>query len=42
MTCTLRQTGGNVTKAAEKLRLDRANLQRLMRKYGIVSTEHKD
>ncbi|GAB4419254.1 MAG: sigma-54 dependent transcriptional regulator [Thermodesulfovibrionales bacterium] len=39
--CTLRQTGGNVTKAAEKLMLDRANLQRLMRKYGIVSTEYK-
>lgn len=41
ISCALRQTGGNVTKAAEKLRLDRANLQRLMRKYGIVSTEYK-
>lgn len=39
--CTLRQTGGNVTKAAEKLKLDRANLQRLMRKYGITSSEYK-
>ncbi len=25
---------GNVTKAAEALKLDRANFQRLMRKYG--------
>ncbi len=40
--CTLRQTGGNVTKAAEKLKLDRANLQRLMRKYGIASTEYRE
>jgi len=39
---TLRQTGGNVTKAAEKLNLDRANLQRLMRKYRIASTEYKE
>lgn len=36
------QTGGNVTKTAEKLMLDRANLQRLMRKYGIASTEYKE
>ncbi|MEW6739787.1 MAG: sigma-54-dependent transcriptional regulator [Nitrospirota bacterium] len=42
ISCTLKETSGNVTKAAEKLKLDRANLQRLMRKYGIVSTEHKD
>jgi len=40
--CTLKQTGGNVTKAAEKLGLDRANLQRLMRKYGKNSAEHKE
>lgn len=39
---TLKETSGNVTKAAEKLMLDRANLQRLMRKYGIVSTEYKE
>jgi DNA-binding NtrC family response regulator len=39
--CTLRQTEGNVTKAAEKLKLDRANLQRLMRKYRITSSEYK-
>lgn len=37
----LKETGGNVTKAAEKLKLDRANLQRLMRKYGIASSEYK-
>jgi two-component system response regulator HydG len=34
---TLKQTDGNVTKTAEKLGMDRANLQRLMRKYGINS-----
>lgn len=39
---TLKQTGGNVTKAAEKLGIDRANLQRLMRKYGITSSEYKE
>ncbi|HCL81690.1 MAG TPA: Fis family transcriptional regulator, partial [Nitrospiraceae bacterium] len=42
ISCTLRQTGGNVTKAAEKLEIDRANLQRLMRKYGIASSEYKE
>jgi DNA-binding NtrC family response regulator len=41
ISCTLRQTGGNVTKAAERLGMDRANLQRLMRKYGIASSEYK-
>jgi DNA-binding NtrC family response regulator len=35
------ETEGNVTKAAERIELDRANLQRLMRKYGIVSSEYK-
>ncbi|MBI5099715.1 MAG: sigma-54-dependent Fis family transcriptional regulator [Nitrospirae bacterium] len=33
---------GNVTKAAEVLKLDRANFQRLMRKYGISSREFKE
>jgi two-component system NtrC family response regulator len=32
---------GNVTKAAEELRLDRANFQRLMRKYEIASAEFR-
>lgn len=32
----------NVTRAAEALKLDRANLQRLMRKYGITSKEFKE
>jgi transcriptional regulator with PAS, ATPase and Fis domain len=36
------QTEGNVTKAAEKVKLDRANLQRLMRKHGVVSSEFKE
>lgn len=40
--CTLRQTGGNVTKAAEKMQLDRANLQRVMRKYRIASAGYKE
>ncbi|MCL5022533.1 MAG: sigma-54 dependent transcriptional regulator [Nitrospirae bacterium] len=34
--------GGNVTKASEELGLDRANLQRLMRRYGIVSRDFKE
>ena len=42
ISCTLRQTGGNVTKAAEKLEIDRANLQRLLRKYRIISSEYKE
>jgi DNA-binding NtrC family response regulator len=33
---------GNVTRAAEALKLDRANFQRLMRKYGISSKEFKE
>lgn len=41
ISCALRQTGGNVTKAAERLRLDRANLQRLMRRYGISAAGFK-
>ncbi|MBZ0157506.1 MAG: sigma-54 dependent transcriptional regulator [Alphaproteobacteria bacterium] len=39
---TLLHTEGNVTKAAENAKLDRANFQRLMRKYGIASTEFKE
>lgn len=38
----LRRSGGNVSKAAENLKLDRANLQRLMRRYGISTTEYKE
>lgn len=37
----LMQTGGNVTRAAERLKLDRANLQRLMRRYKITPAEFK-
>ena len=33
---------GNVTKAAEELKLDRANFQRLMRRYQISSREFKE
>jgi DNA-binding NtrC family response regulator len=38
----LLKQNGNVTKAAEALKLDRANFQRLMRKYGISSREFKE
>ncbi len=37
----LRETNGNVTQAAEGIKLDRANFQRLMRRYEIVSEEYK-
>jgi two-component system, NtrC family, response regulator len=39
---SLQKYNGNVTKAAECLKLDRANFQRLMRKYRISSREFKD
>jgi DNA-binding NtrC family response regulator len=38
---TLLRYNGNVKRAAEKLELDRANFQRLMRRYRIVSDEFK-
>jgi DNA-binding NtrC family response regulator len=38
----LQDRNGNVTKAAEELKLDRANFQRLMRRYRISSQEFKD
>ncbi len=37
----LMETNGNVTKAAERIKLDRANFQRLMRRYLIVPEEYK-
>ncbi len=37
----LMETNGNVTKAAEQIKLDRANFQRLMRRHEIVSDEYK-
>ena len=36
------KSNGNISKAAEDLRLDRANFQRLMRKYKISSREFKE
>lgn len=38
---TLVKHEGNVSRAAEELKLDRANLQRLMRKYHISSREFR-
>jgi DNA-binding NtrC family response regulator len=38
--CLLKHSG-NVTKASEELRLDRANFQRLMRKYRITAAEFR-
>lgn len=37
----LTKYNGNVSRAADELRLDRANFQRLMRRYGISSKEFK-
>jgi two-component system response regulator PilR (NtrC family) len=39
---TLTKYDGNVTKAAEELKLDRANFQRLMRKYGITARDYRE
>ena len=41
LSSSLIRQGGNVTKAAGELGLDRANFQRLMRKYDISSREFK-
>ena len=38
---SLRKQNGNVTKAADLLGIDRANFQRLMRRYKISSKEYK-
>ncbi len=42
ITRSLIRHDGNVSKAAEELKLDRANFQRLMRRYGISSGEFRD
>jgi two-component system response regulator HydG len=39
---TLLKHDGNVTKAAEELKLDRANFQRLMRRCRISSEEFRE
>jgi len=39
---TLLKCHGNVTKAAKELSIDRGNLQKLMRKYKIISKEFKE
>lgn len=38
---SLNRHGGNVTKAADDLKLDRANFQRLMRRYDISSRQFR-
>jgi DNA-binding NtrC family response regulator len=42
ITKALLKNEGNVTRAAEELKLDRANFQRLMRNYRISSREFKE
>lgn len=42
ITKSLLKYEGNVTRAAEELKLDRANFQRLMRKYRISSRDFKE
>ncbi|MGE5790655.1 MAG: sigma-54-dependent transcriptional regulator [Syntrophaceae bacterium] len=38
----LKKHGGNVSKASESLGLDRGNFQRIMRRYGLQSSEYRE
>jgi DNA-binding NtrC family response regulator len=37
----LKEQGGNISKASGSLRLDRRNFQRIMRKYGLQSSDYR-
>ncbi len=41
VTDALKRHGGNVSKASESLGLDRGNFQRIMRRYGLHSSEYR-
>jgi len=38
----LKKHGGNVSKASESVGLDRGNFQRIMRRYGLQSSEYRE
>jgi transcriptional regulator with GAF, ATPase, and Fis domain len=37
----LKEHGGNVSKSSESMGLDRGNFQRIMRRYGLQSSDYR-